>query len=152
VEEIEAEKKTSGEAQDKALQVIVLDANILVSAVSGVQVKRVLAAALERGVTLAVPEPQIREAASVLVEKLEYAEADATSALEAITRQVRPLAPEFYAAQERRARERLHVRGQPDWPVLASALAGGAGVWTHDHDFFGVGVPVWSSKNMRYAE
>ncbi len=131
---------------------IVLDANILVSAIAGIQVKRTLAAALERGVILAVPEPQIQEAASVLVAKLGYSQADASSALEVITNQVRPLTPEFYAPQERRARERLHARGQPDWPVLASALAGEAGIWTHDHDLFGVGAPVWSSKNMRFAE
>lgn len=49
---------------------IVLDANILVSAVLGRAVPRVLAAAHARGVTLTVAEPQILKAARVLVDKL----------------------------------------------------------------------------------
>lgn len=35
-----------------------------------------------------------------------------------------------------------------DWPTLALALKLGCPVWTDDKDFFGVGVPVWSSQTI----
>lgn len=130
---------------------IVLDANILVSAVLGQQTRRVLARAADGGVALGVPEPQLVEAARVLVDKIGLSPEETAEALDAVTSSVRPLALEFYTGQESAARARLHARGQPDWPVLAAALAADGGVWSHDRDFFGVGVPVWSTPNMRFA-
>lgn len=36
--------------------------------------------------------------------------------------------------------------GDPDdRATVALALAMGAGIWTLDHDFFGIGLPVWST-------
>ena len=130
---------------------IVLDANILVAAVLGRAVPRVLAAAHTRGVSLAVTEPQILEAARVLIDKIGLTHAEARSGLEAVTALVTPLGMEFCAAMETPARRRLHDRAQSDWPVLAAALAAQGGIWSHDRDFFGVGVPVWSSRNMVHA-
>jgi predicted nucleic acid-binding protein len=138
------------QAQGQA-QVIVLDANILVSAIIGVQTKRVLEAAIERGVTLGIPAPQILESSRVLIDKLGVAVEKAQVGLEAVTAIVTPLGREFYGAKEDAARQRLHQRAQPDWPVLAAALTIDGGIWTHDRDFFGTGVPVWSSRNLRYA-
>jgi predicted nucleic acid-binding protein len=131
--------------------VILLDANILVSAIMGVQTKRVLAAAIGQGLTLGVTEPQILESARVLTEKLGLTHEEAQLALEALTAVVVPVGAEFYGAKEEAARQRLHRRAQSDWPVLAAALTIDGGVWTHDRDFFGTGVPVWSSRNLRYA-
>ncbi len=130
---------------------IILDANILVAAILGRQVPRVLAHAHGRGVALAAPEPQIVEAARVLIDKIGLTEAEARRGLEAIAEIVTPLAPEFWRHLESDARRRLHARAETDWPVLAAALAAEGGVWSHDHDFFGVGAPVWSSRNMAYA-
>lgn len=130
---------------------IVLDANILVAAVLGRQVPRVLAAAHARGATLAVTEHQIVEAAEILTTKIGLTIAETRTGLEAITALVTPLGAEFCAATEAAARARLHERAQSDWPVLAAALAAAGGIWTHDRDFFGVGVPVWSSRNMQFA-
>jgi predicted nucleic acid-binding protein len=83
--------------------------------------------------------------------KLGFTRADAEEVLDAAMDSVALLAPEFYAAKEAEARQRLHEGGQSDWPILAAALAGGGAIWSHDRDFFGVGVPVWSSRNMRFA-
>ena len=130
---------------------ILLDANILVSAILGVQTKRVLAAAIERGVTLAIPEPQILESSRVLTEKLALTPERAQLAIETVTAVVTPLGANFYGAKETAARQRLHQRAQSDWPVLAAALTIDGGIWTHDRDFFGTGVPVWSSRNLKYA-
>jgi predicted nucleic acid-binding protein len=131
--------------------VILLDANILVSAIAGVHTKRVLAETAARGVTLGVTEPQLLEAARVLTQKLGLTREEAEIALEAVSALVVPLGAESYAAAEPASRERLHRRAQADWPVLAAALMFDGGIWSHDRDFFGTGVPVWSSRNMRYA-
>ena len=130
---------------------IVLDANILVAAVLGRQVPRVLTAAHARGVALAVTEAQVVEAALVLIDKIGLTAVEARKGLEAITALVMPLGPEFFSGMEVQARRRLHERAQSGWPVLAAALAGEGAIWSHDRDFFGVGVPMWSSRNMAYA-
>lgn len=130
---------------------IVLDANILVSAILGRRVKLELRAASERGVALTVPIPQLVEAETVLRSKIGLTHEEAAEQLRLVLAIIRPIEEVFYAPFESAARERLHSRGQPDWPVLAAALAAEGGVWSHDKDFFGVGVPVWSTRNVRFA-
>jgi predicted nucleic acid-binding protein len=46
------------------------------------------------------------------------------------------------------ARERW-LRDPRDWPVVASALALGAAIWTHDNDFLGTGVAAWTTDTLR---
>ncbi len=109
-------------------------------------------AAQKRGVSLGVTEAQLVEAERVLVEKLALPREQAIDALETIARLLRVAPKALYATCEQAARARLHARGQRDWLVLAAALAADGGVWSHDRDFFGVGVPVWATPNMRFAE
>lgn len=130
---------------------IVLDANILVSAILGRSVPRVLRAAYARGVVLGVTEAQLAEAREVLVGKLRLSDEETELGLSRVAPFLELLGTELYEPMEQRARQRLHERGQSDWPVLAAALATGSGIWTHDRDLFGVGVPIWSSRNMQYA-
>jgi predicted nucleic acid-binding protein len=40
-------------------------------------------------------------------------------------------------------------RDPRDVPAVALALALDCGIWTNDHDFFGCGLPVWSSDVLR---
>ena len=35
-----------------------------------------------------------------------------------------------------------------DWPVVASALALNAGIWTNDNDFLGTGVATWTTDTL----
>ncbi len=130
---------------------IFLDANILVSAILGTHTKQALRAALARDVDLGVTEAQLVEAESVLVRTLGLSRERAIEALEAIARLVLVAPEAFYATYEPAARARLHARGQPDWPVLAAALAADGGVWSHDRDFFGIGAPLWSTRNIKFA-
>ncbi len=53
-----------------------------------------------------------------------------------------------YAALEDEARARS-LRDPNDWPVVASALALAAGVWTNDNDFLGTGVPTWTTETLQ---
>jgi len=50
---------------------------------------------------------------------------------------------------EAEARERLEMRDQDDWPILAAALAIGCPIWTEDSDFFGCGVATWTSNRVQ---
>ena len=47
---------------------------------------------------------------------------------------------------------RLREGGKSDWPALAAALALEGEIWSDDRDYFGVGVPIWSTPNVRFAE
>ena len=53
-----------------------------------------------------------------------------------------------YAAVEDEGRARS-VRDPRDWPVVATALALSAGVWTNDNDFLGTGVPTWTTESLQ---
>jgi predicted nucleic acid-binding protein len=46
------------------------------------------------------------------------------------------------------AKARIGKRDWADWPVLAGALALSCPIWTHDTDFFGVGVPTWTTEHI----
>ena len=68
----------------------------------------------------------------------------------------RNLKPEFgielaeacLAAIEDEARERS-LRDPHDWPVVATALALIAAIWTNDNDFLGTGVATWTSDSLQ---
>jgi predicted nucleic acid-binding protein len=54
----------------------------------------------------------------------------------------------IYAALEDEARERS-LRDPRDWPVVATALALTAGIWTNDNDFLGTGVATWTTDTLQ---
>ena len=61
---------------------------------------------------------------------------------------IEPIDRELYALFESEARNRLRGRDEDDWPVLASALALGCGIWSEDADFFGTGIAVWTTSRI----
>jgi predicted nucleic acid-binding protein len=52
-----------------------------------------------------------------------------------------------YGRYEAEARDRI-PRDPNDWPTVALALSLSTGIWTNDHDFFGCGVPVWTTETL----
>jgi predicted nucleic acid-binding protein len=128
--------------------VLVIDANIMVSALIGRSLP-LLADQAARGIVLAAPLPQLAETRMVLGR---HGTLDAAERMDALLAIVEPLDPIAFEGFEERARERLEAHGQPDWPVLAAAMALGGQIWSHDKDFLGVGVPVWSNRNVRHLE
>jgi predicted nucleic acid-binding protein len=54
----------------------------------------------------------------------------------------------IYSALEDEARARSR-RDPVDWPVVASALALSAAIWTNDNDFLGTGVATWTTENLQ---
>lgn len=62
------------------------------------------------------------------------------------------LAPDEYQHLARAADARLREGGKSDWPLLAAAMAVDGQIWSEDKDFFGTGVPVWTTANLRFVE
>jgi predicted nucleic acid-binding protein len=54
----------------------------------------------------------------------------------------------LYEEFEERARARISSRDPDDWPIVATALLLDAPIWTEDQDFFGCGIPTWTSNKI----
>jgi predicted nucleic acid-binding protein len=120
----------------------VCDANILLSAIlgRGRRPERML----RGGAQLLVCDIQLAEVAKVLA-RFPHTPDDMQEMIEDAITGIAVVDAARLQSTERIARARLHARGQPDWPVLAAALELDAAIWSDDRDFFGVGVPVWST-------
>lgn len=68
--------------------------------------------------------------------------------IEAVEANLVVLEEAVYSAIEEEARARS-LRDPDDWPVVASALALTAGIWTNDNDFLGTGVPTWTTDTLQ---
>ena len=129
---------------------LVLDANILIRAVLGQKVPILLKTYSER-VSMVAPSSAYEEAADNLPEILRKRRAPVAPALdrlESLKELVQPVSLELYSDFEETARRRLKGRDEDDWPVLALALAYNFHVWTEDPDFFGTGIPTWTSNRV----
>jgi len=129
---------------------LVVDANILVRAVLGTRVREVIERYAEK-VSFFVPEVAYAEAEEylpMLVLKRGGAPEKALTFLRALHGLVELIGCEVYGDFEAEARERLGGRDADDWPILASALAIGCPIWTEDTDFFGCGVPTWTTARV----
>jgi predicted nucleic acid-binding protein len=56
--------------------------------------------------------------------------------------------PEMYAEHMEKARRRI-PRDPGDSPTVALALGLNCGIWTADQDFFGCGLPVWTTETLQ---
>ncbi len=127
---------------------LILDANIMVSALAG-QSFPLLLELFEKGVLLLAPAQQLAETRKTLSEKFDVSEKWVDSQMEQLNAVVMPLHPALFDKHEYVARGRLHERGQSDWPVLAASIETASAVWSHDKDFFGSGAAVWSTGVLR---
>lgn len=133
-----------------ANKALVVDANILIRAVLGNRVRRVIERFSDEVVFL-VPELAHREAHRHLIALTEKRGADPIQALILLETQVRLcelIGPLIYSQFETEARARLKTRDPSDWPILATALVFGCPIWTEDNDFFGCGVATWTSDRI----
>lgn len=127
---------------------LIVDANVILSAILG-RANR-LSRVMRAGGELAVVDAQLAEARDVLI-KFGTARSDAERLVTSAVEGAILVGSDDVAIFENDARARLDDRGQSDWPVLAGALAFGAAIWSDDRDFFGVGVPVWSTRTVHLA-
>lgn len=129
---------------------LVLDANILIRAVLGQRVRRILEAYAD-SLTFFVPESAYAEAEehlATLVSKRGGDPAIGLASLKGMAALGRIIGQDVYGGFEAEARKRLGARDPEDWPILAAALALGCPIWTEDTDFFGCGVATWTSASI----
>jgi predicted nucleic acid-binding protein len=129
---------------------LVLDANILLRAVLGVRVRSVLESH-GREVDFVAPDVAFEDVEEYLPAILARRGLSPELAMETFGRVstiVQELPLPYYAGQEAAARARIAIRDPDDWQVLACALTRGCSIWTEDRDFFGAGVPTWTTDRI----
>lgn len=106
----------------------------------------------DRGVKLATTDRNADECFERLVNKFGNSVVTAEKEVERVIQSMELIPAEEYEHLRGAADARLRVGGKSDWPALAAALALEAEIWSDDVDFFGVGLPVWSSANVQFVE
>ncbi len=129
---------------------IVLDANILIRAVLGTRVRELIE---QYGTDAAffAPELAFAEAARnlpIIAAKRDVDPAPLLDSLDRLRAVVDEVPADVTDPLERGAMARTGSRDPMDWPVVAAALALNCPIWTEDQDFFGVGVPIWTSARV----
>lgn len=130
---------------------IVLDANILIRAVLGRRVRKLIEI-YAAGFRFVAPEVAFDDAQKYLpplLRKRGKPDADVPKSLESLKQMVEPIDRELYGEFESEARERLRGRDENDWPVLAIALALDCDIWSEDQDFFGTGVACGRQTGLK---
>lgn len=130
---------------------LVIDANILIRAVLGRRVKETITSHTE-DVDFFAPEVAFDEAEEHLPAVLtKFGRADEIEPVLAFLDQLRNIVavvPEdAYLDIKDQALARIQ-RDPDDWPVLAVAMLLDCPIWTEDNDFFGTGVPTWTTDRV----
>jgi predicted nucleic acid-binding protein len=129
---------------------LVLDANILIRAVLGQRVRRILELHAD-AISFFIPETAYAEAEehlAALVVKRGGEPEKALRLLRSLAALGTIMTRDVYADFETEARKRLASCDPDDWPILAAALVLGCPIWTEDTDFFGCGVATWTSTSI----
>lgn len=129
---------------------IVLDANILIRAVLGNKVRKLITAYADE-VDFGAPEVAFRDAAEHLPHIAADRDVDPGPWLESLNA-LKDLVAVLTVDQAEHLREpalrRIGDRDSDDWPIVATALALNCPIWTEDKDFFGIGIPIWKSDHV----
>lgn len=131
---------------------LVLDANILVRAVLGKRVKDIIAT---HAVTTECFAPDVayddaeRHLPEILTRRGRAdAIGDSLAFLGRLPEVVLAVPAEVYQDHKAVALARIEQRDPDDWPIVATALVLGCPIWTEDNDFFGAGVPTWTTDRV----
>jgi predicted nucleic acid-binding protein len=129
---------------------LVLDANILIPAVLGSRVPAILTAHRDERafVTPAICFDDATTHLPTILTKHGIDPTDALARLAELTSLVRPVPETAYVAAKAEALARISSRDPDDWPILALALTLDCAIWTEDQDFFGTGVPTWTTDRV----
>jgi predicted nucleic acid-binding protein len=106
----------------------------------------------ERGVQLVTTTEHVREMRRKLVDVFDMTESDAADEVGRVVGFFELVDVVAFQHMQPYAEARLGQGGKSDWPTLAAAMAFEASIWSDDRDFFGVGIPVWSTHNVQFAE
>ncbi len=106
----------------------------------------------DRGVKLATTENNAEELYNTLISKFGYSAESADVEVSRVLEPIELIGADEYKHLRAAADERLRDGGKSDWPALAAALALEGEIWSEDVDFFGVGVPIWSTANVHLVK
>ena len=94
---------------------------------------------------------ELRRRVALLAERGHLEDGEITrlldAAVTAVTTVVTIVPEDVYASRIDEARTRI-PRDPRDAPTVALALALDCGIWTGDRDFFGCGLPVWTTETL----
>ena len=127
---------------------LVVDANILVSAVLGNRIQELINSYLST-TNYWIPQHALDEARARLAAvsvKRQISESSLHLALGIIVSTGSTFSCRNTAIVSD-AKRRMW-RDPSDWPILAAALELDYPIWTDDQDFFGCGVATWSTRNV----
>ena len=129
---------------------LVLDANILIRAVLGSRVLFLLRKFSETSEFVATDSAfyEARKELPGILARRGRSAGPAMEALDLLPILIQTVELDRYAPFEAIARRRLFRRDENDWPILAAALLLNCPIWTEDTDFFGCGVPTWTSDRI----
>ncbi len=129
---------------------LVIDANILIRAVFGQRVRELIATASNH-VAFYVAELNFEEAYHYLEQlapKRGISDEAWRASLNTLMRAIQLIGMDELQLVEGEARARIGQRDEDDWPGLAAALLMNCPIWTEDQDFFGTGVPTWTTATV----
>lgn len=138
------------QAQMSARKGLVLDANILIRAVFGSRVRHLIEA-YEDVADFCSPDVCFGDARAFIPDLSERRGVDSSlplSILDQFAQVIVSVDTVLYESLEHQARERIQQRDARDWPVVAVALLLDLPVWTEDQDFFGCGLPTWTTDRV----
>lgn len=131
-------------------RLLVIDANILIRGILGEQVPQLLEdyGGRVQFFTAQVCYDEIERHLPTILQRRKLPTETFLAAIAALKAVVVPLDEDVYGTFEEEAKNRIALRDQRDWPLLALALALDCPVWTEDNDFFGTGVATWHTQNV----
>jgi predicted nucleic acid-binding protein len=132
-------------------RILVLDANILIRAVLGSKVRELLLK-FNNSVEFFTPDVCMEDAQKYLPTIFEKRQLPVESALDVLYRikhLIKIVEKSIYLEQENDAKQRVKSRDIHDWPVVATALVLNSPIWSEDQDFFGVGLPIWTTDRIQ---
>ncbi len=129
---------------------LVLDANILIRAVLGNRVKKILLDS-HHIVDFFIPDVCIADAKKylpILFKKRSASPELGLQILSDLQCLLQVIDKSIYQEHIIEAQQRIRNRDLDDWPIVATALTFNCSIWTEDQDFFGTGIPIWTTDRI----
>lgn len=129
---------------------LVLDANILICAVLGNKVRDLIITYSEK-VEFFTPDVCEKDACKylpIIFKKRKLSPEPALNMLSQIKCLLQIVDKNIYSSHCEEAQQRIKNRDLLDWPIVATALMLDCPIWTEDQDFFGSGIPTWTTDRI----
>jgi predicted nucleic acid-binding protein len=133
---------------DKA---IVVDANIIIRAVLGTTVRNIIVSHAEKTAfyTSSLSIEEVNKHLPKLFEKRGQDPSKAVTLLNSLSGFISEVPTDFLLQLKNKALQRIAIRDEDDWHIVATALLIDCPIWTEDTDFFGTGIPIWTTDRVQ---